>query len=63
MSPLDPAEAKRIEHIFKYIDLEMLTDSQEQLIISFGAQWTQKRWLSERQIEILEDIFRRANES
>jgi hypothetical protein len=53
---------QRIEHIFKYLDYEKLTDGQERLVISFHDQYLAKGYLSQRQEEVLEDIFRRANE-
>jgi hypothetical protein len=53
---------QRLEYIFKYIDMGKLTDGQERLIISFEDQYRRKGYLSSRQEEVLEDIFRRSNE-
>jgi hypothetical protein len=50
----------RIEHIFKFIEYDNLTDAQHDLVISFEQQFKRKGSLSDRQLEILEDIFERA---
>lgn len=51
---------ERIEHIFKFMEYDNLTDAQHDLIISFEKQFRQRGSLSERQVEILEDIFEKA---
>ena len=53
----------RIEHIFKFMEYDQLTDAQHDLVMSFEEQFKNKDYLSERQIEILEDIFRKAAEA
>jgi hypothetical protein len=50
----------RIEHIFKFMEWDNLTDAQHSLIESFEEQFERYGSLSERQIEILEDIFERS---
>jgi hypothetical protein len=50
----------RIEHIFKFMEWDNLTDAQHSLIESFEEQFERSGSLSERQIEILEDIFERS---
>ena len=52
----------RIEHIFKFMEYDQLTDAQHDLIISFEDQFKRRGYLSDKQIDILEDIFRRAAE-
>lgn len=51
---------ERIKHIFKFMEYDNLTDAQHDLIISFEKYF--ERWgkLSEKQIEILEGIFEKA---
>ena len=50
---------ERIEHIFKYMEYDNLSDAQHDLIISFENQFQAKGHLSDKQYEILEDIFKR----
>jgi hypothetical protein len=45
------------------MEWDMLSDAQHDLIVSFEDQFNHKGSLSDRQIEILEDIFRRAAEA
>lgn len=54
------SDKERIEHIFKFMAYVNLTDAQHDLIESFEKQFNQRGSLSERQLEILEDIFERA---
>jgi hypothetical protein len=49
----------RIDHIFKYMEWDYLTDAQHDLIISFQKQYNYKGYLSDDQFEILEDIFQK----
>ena len=51
----------RIDHIFKYMEWENLTDAQHDLIISFERQYNLKQYLSDKQFEILEDIFQKVS--
>lgn len=53
----DPA---RIEHIFKFMEWDYLSGSQLDLIESFERIYKRTGRLSERQFEILEDIFNKA---
>lgn len=52
----------RIEHCFKYMEWESVTDGQMTYLVSFEKQFGQKGDLSDRQCEILENIFARAAE-
>ena len=54
--------AERIEHIFKFMEYDQLSDRQLDLIESFEDQYNRNHHLSERQMEILEDIFQQAAE-
>lgn len=56
----DMIDKERIKHIFQFINLGALSKVQENLVISFEEQFLERNKLSERQIEILEDIFRKA---
>ena len=53
---------ERIKHIFKFMEWDVLTDRQFELVESFEEQFNRSGSLSERQMEILEDIFKRAAE-
>ena len=57
---MTPKEKERIDHIFKFMAYDNLTDAQHDLIVSFEEQFQRRGSLSERQFEILEDIFERA---
>ena len=50
-------EEERIKHILKYMEWDNLSESQHDLIISFEEQFERNGYLSDRQMEILEDIF------
>lgn len=52
----------RIKHCFKYMEYDCLSDAQMDLLVSFEDQFKRRGDLSERQYEILEDIFSRAAE-
>jgi hypothetical protein len=52
----------RIEHIFKFMEWDVLTDAQHDLIVSFENHYRLKGRLTKSQMEILEDIFDKANE-
>ncbi len=57
-----PNTKERIEHIFQFMEYAVLTDAQHDLIISFEEQFQELGRLSDRQHEILEDIFWKADE-
>ena len=50
----------RIEHIFQFMEYEELSEKQLNLIISFEKQYKDRSNLSEKQYDILEDIFAQA---
>jgi len=54
----------RIEHVLQFLAMEydQLTDAQHSLVESFEEQFERRGSLSDRQVEILEDIFERAAE-
>ena len=52
----------RIELIFNLMEYDSLTDAEHSLVLSFSNRWTIKKYLSERQIKVLEDIFKQASE-
>lgn len=55
-------DPERIEHIFLFMEYDYITDDQHDLVISFEEQFYEKGYLSNKQYEILEDIFRQAAE-
>jgi hypothetical protein len=59
---MTPKDKERVEHIFKFMEYDILTDAQHDLIESFEKQFNQRGSLSDRQFEILEDIFKWAAE-
>jgi hypothetical protein len=59
---MNEAIKDRIEHIFKFMEYDQLTDAQHSLVESFEEQFERRGSLSDRQVEILEDIFERAAE-
>ena len=55
--------ADRIEHILKFMEWDSISERQHALVMSFEDQFRRNGRLSERQMEILEDIFRQAAEA
>jgi hypothetical protein len=53
---------ERIESIFNLMEYDNLTDAQHDLVISFETFYKNKGFLTERQMEILESIFKQAAE-
>jgi hypothetical protein len=53
---------ERIEHCLNFMEWDNLTEYQHNLIESFETQFRSKGTLTEKQIEILEDIFKKAAE-
>ncbi len=56
------SNSERIKHIFRFMNFDGLMEAQENLVISFEEQFLNRGTLSDRQLEILEDIYRRAAE-
>jgi hypothetical protein len=59
---MDEKTLNRIDHIFEFMEWEELTDNQLDFAGSLEMQWNNKGWLSDKQIEALEDMFRQAAE-
>lgn len=53
---------ERIECCFKLMEYDNLSEEQHNIIISLEEQYLKNNKLSEKQIELLESIFRRAAE-
>lgn len=51
----------RIRHLLKYMEYDYLTDKEHELVVSFEEQFERRGRLSDRQLEILEDINSRAD--
>lgn len=52
----------RIAHILQFMEYDQLTDAQHSLVVSLEEQFERKGTLSDKQMELLESIFERANE-
>jgi Na+/phosphate symporter len=59
---MTPKQRDRIEHIFKYMEYDHISDAQHDLVISFESQFKERGSLSDRQFEVLENIFKQAAE-
>ena len=59
---MDSLKADRIEMMFKFMEYDNLTDNQHELIISFEEQYDNRGNLTDTQIDILSDIFKKAAE-
>lgn len=59
---MTPEVEDRIDHIFQFMEWDELTDNQLDFVASLEMQWKNKHWLSEKQIEALESIFKQAAE-
>ena len=55
-------QEERIKHCLKYMEWDVLSDAQHDLIVSFEEQFNKRGFLSDKQMEILEDIFAKAAE-
>ena len=53
---------ERIKYLFKHLNYEAVTDAQHDLLCSFEKQFQRRGELSERQQEILKDIFKQAED-
>jgi len=53
---------ERIAHIFRYLEYDSLTEWEDDFILSVSEQYERKGSLTERQLEVLENIFRKAAE-
>lgn len=54
------SDIERLKHIFHFINFDGLTEAQENLVISFEEQFLDHDRLSDRQVEILESIYKQA---
>jgi len=52
----------KIQMMFNLMEYDYLTDAQHKLVVSFEEQFNSRGSLSEKQVEILQDIFDRASE-
>ena len=59
---------ERIEHIFRFMEWDELTDAQHDLVIKFEERYNNRRkyqgeaYLTEPEYDVLEDIFKQAAE-
>lgn len=53
---------ERIDHIFQFMEYDNLTDDQLDLIIKYENYYKKNRYLTDRQMEVLESIFKQAAE-
>jgi len=56
---LEELTPEAIDHIYANVDTDRLTAWQKSFIESTSDQWTRRRWLSDRQKEILGEIWDR----
>lgn len=54
-------DGDRIDHIFEFMEYNYLSDAQHDLVVKFEEDYERKGFLSVRQMEVLEDIFRQGN--
>jgi len=52
----------RILHIIHFMEYDVLSDSQHDWVVRLEEKFNKYGYLSEREMEILEDIFKQANE-
>lgn len=53
---------ERINHILQFMEYDNLTDAQHDLIISFEEFYNKNDFLTGKQMDILESIFKQAAE-
>ena len=56
-------DGARFKHIMGYMDFDLLTDWEQEFIESIEYQFKNLGYLTERQEDVLEKIFRKQNES
>jgi len=59
---LDQKQRDRVEHILSYVQWDVLTERELDLMGSFEAQFQRNGNLSDRQLEVMESIFSKSNE-
>jgi len=52
----------RIDHIFQFMEYDNLTDDQHSLIIKYEEFYNKNSFLTEKQMDVLESIFKQAAE-
>lgn len=62
-SKFSDEKKERIKHIFQFMEYDTLTEGQENLVISFESFFINNGFLTEKQLEILENIFKQAAEN
>jgi hypothetical protein len=62
MTTQNPKIAERIEHIFKFMEYDNITDSEHDWVVRLEEWWEDEGYLTKKQVKILEDIFKRGNE-
>ena len=55
-------QEERFEHIIQFLEYDQLSDNEHDWVVKFEESFNRKGYLSEREMEILEDIFKRAAE-
>lgn len=53
---------EKIEMMFKLMEYDYISDAQHDYVISFEEQYNERNWLSDRQIKVLESIFKQGSE-
>ena len=53
----------RILHIIQFMEYDVLSDNEHDWVVKFEDKFNKYGSLSEREMEILEDIFKRASEN
>jgi len=59
---LDKQTHDRVEHIFKFLEYDKLTDWEDNFVVSVSGQFERSGFLSKKQLEILERIFKQSEE-
>ena len=52
----------RVPHILKFMEYDQLSDNEHEWVCKFEKTFDRQGYLSDRAMEILEDIFKRAAE-
>ena len=54
--------AERIKYLLKHMSYDAITDRQHDLVVSFEEQFERRGALSDKQTDILESIFKQAED-
>ena len=59
---MNQKQIDRVDHIFLFMEYSEITDDQHSLVIKYEDYYKKNGYLTDRQMEVLESIFKQAAE-